>query len=115
MTRRERCGARRYRADVKQHDGTVDLHGQPSTLATAWTTVVAQWPCEVLTTAGGEILRGKQVSAQTTHVFYGDFVGGDEVTPDMKVTVNGVDYHVLSALDMDGQRREIRVEAKVQR
>lgn len=116
MSRKERIGPRRYRADVTQHDGTVDGHGQPTyTTSGDWDTVVSAWPCELLTTTGGETLRGVQVSAQTTHVFKGDHVaGGSSIAPDMRLTVDGVVYSVVAAYDRDGMRRETWVEAKRQ-
>ena len=113
--RRERTGSRRYRADVQQHDATVDGHGSPTfTTAGDWDTVVTGWPCEILTTTGGETIRGRQVSATTTHVLYGQFAGGSSITPEMRLVVNGVNYSVVSAYDPDGMRRKIRVEAKRQ-
>ena len=111
MTRRERIGSRRYRATVSQHDGTQDSHGTP-TYGTSgdWDAVVTNWPCEVLAVRGGETVRGRQVAANTTHVLYGEYHGGASITPEMKCVINGTTYQIVSALDMDGQRREIRVE-----
>ena len=113
MTRRERIGSRRYRATATQHDGTQDAAGNPTyTTAGDWDTVVTAWPCEILTTTGSEMIRGRQVTAGTTHVMFGDYHYGSTITPDMRVTVGGVVYDVVAAYDPDGDRRELRVEAK---
>lgn len=113
MTRRERSGARRHLAHVRKHNGELDAHGNPDYAdAGNWDTVIPDWPVELITTTGGETVRGKQVTAQTTHVFYGEYQGGSGVKADMRVEVDGIQYSVVSALDLDGDRREIRVEAK---
>lgn len=117
MPPRRHHGSRRHRATAKQHNGTVDAHGVPTyTTSNDWTEVVTQWPVEVRSVAGGEVLRGRQVSAETTHVMFGEFHGGKSITPDMKVEVydpatsSTITYGVIAAYDMDGDSRELRVE-----
>ena len=113
MTRRDRIGARRHRATFTQHNGTQDDHGQPTyTTPGDWDTVVQSWPCEVLTVSGGERIRGRQVAGETTHVLFGEYYGGKDATDNMRVTVDGVTYDVVTAYDPAGDHREWRVEAK---
>ena len=111
--RRDRIGARRHRATVTQHNGaTTDEHGHPTyTTPGDWDTVVSGWPCELLTTGGTETSTGRQTSAYTTHVFHGAYSGGSSIEPDMKLTVDGVEYAVTAVYDPTGDRREIKVEA----
>lgn len=106
-------GRRRHRATFLQHDGTQDGHGNPTyTTAGDWDTLIASWPCELLTTTGGEVLRGKQVSAQTTHVLFGEYQGSSGITTSMKVTINNVEYGIVAVYDMDGDSKETRVECR---
>ena len=109
-------GRRRYRATIKQHDGTVDSHGGPSyTTAGDWDTVVSSWPCEILTVSGNEKLAGRQLDATTTHVFKGDYHAVSTVVPTMRAECNGVVYGIVAVYDPDGLRREMQIEAKVDR
>ena len=106
-------GKRQHRATFSQHDGTVDTHGNP-TYATSddWDAVVSDWPVEMLATSGGERLRGRQVTAETTHVLFGEYYGGNSITTDMRAVINSVIYHVVSVLDENGDSRNLRVELK---
>ena len=117
--RRERIGSRRHRCTFKQHDGTVDTHGNPTYTTTGdWDAVVSSWPCELLTARGMEKIRGREVTAETTHVLFGDFAAAQSVAADMQAvvtnTTTGVTttYEVVSVLDIEGDGREIRVELK---
>ena len=113
MSRRERIGSRQHRATVSQHDGTQDSHGTPTYETSGdWDAVVTDWPCEVVAVRGGETLRGRQVAAETTHVLFGEYHGGSSITPEMRAVISGTTYHVVSALDMDGDSRELRVEVR---
>ncbi len=58
------------------------------------------------------MLRGKQVSAQTTHVLFGEYHAVTTITTDMKVTVNSVEYGIVVVHDMDGDSKETRVECR---
>ena len=99
---RKRVGNRRHLATFSQHNGSTDTAGQPTYANAAdWTTVLGEWPCELLQTSGGEVLRGRQVTAQTTHVFFGDFMGS-EAEPTYRIIVSGRNYSIVSVLDPDG-------------
>lgn len=113
---RKRYGKRRYTATFSQHNGKRDSHGNPTVdIPTDWTPVLAGWPCEKLTTRGGETVRGKQVTAQTTHVLFGEFFGANGVNAEMRVMIPGEpNMSVVAAYDPEGTQTEIRIEAKVE-
>lgn len=111
--RRKRIGSRRYRATIQQHDGTVDTHGNPTYKTDAdWDNFVCEWPCELLTVRGGENIRGRQVAEETTHVLFGEYFGAEGVTAKMRLVIDSVQYGIVSAFDPEGDRREMRIEAK---
>ena len=113
MSKRKKIGYRNHVATFQQHDASQDSHGQPSyPTGGDWDTVVTDWPCELITTSGGESLRGRQVTETTTHVFYGEYFGAEGVTADMRMIVGGDTYAINTAYDPNGDRRELRVEAK---
>ena len=110
---------RRHFATVKVHNGTLDGNGQPTYDITGdWISVVTDWPVEMKAVRGGEKLRGRQVAANTTHVIFGDFNGGNGILPEMHAvitnTVTGkIETHeIVAAMDPDGDGREMRVELK---
>lgn len=111
--RRERIGSRQHRVTVSQHDGTQDTHGNPTYTTTGdWDAVVTDWPVELIAVRGGEKVRGRQVTSETTHVLFGEYYGGSGILPEMKAVLNGTTYEVVAALDLDGDSREMRVEVK---
>lgn len=114
MTRQ--AGKRRHRASVAQHNGNQDGHGNPTySVAQDWNEdIITDYPVELLTVRGGEQLRGGQVTGETTHVMYGEFWGGQEIAPDMRVTIEGVTYSVISSFDPEGTGREKRTDLKRQ-
>jgi len=115
MTNYRSFGSRRHRAKVEQHDGTVDAHGTPTYHTSSdWDTVVLSWPCELLTASGGEKIRGRQTSSETTHVFFGDYAAASAVTSSMRVICNSQAYGIVSVYDANGDGREIRIEAKIE-
>lgn len=114
---RNRDGKRRHMATFQQHDGTTDAHGHPTYFTEADWDNVLQWPCEVTTAHGGEVLRGRQVTAETTHVLFGEYFSAEGVTAAMRCKIPSDDgtmvtYDVVSAYDPDGLSRELRVELK---
>lgn len=115
MPKRFRAGSRRHQADFEQHDGTIGTHGNPTYKTSGdWDTIVSAWPCELLTTKGGESLRGRQVTADTTHVLFGEYQGATSVTTDMRAVIDGTTYDVVSVYDPDGDGREMRVELRIE-
>lgn len=112
--RRRRIGKRRYNARFEEHDGSLDSHGSPTyTEPGDWDTVIESWPCELLTTTGGEKLNGRQVQATATAVFYGAYQYIADIKENMRVVVDDVTYYVVAAYDPEGDRRELRVECRL--
>lgn len=112
-------GDMRHRCTFQQHDGTVDGHGQPTyTVSGDWDASILDWPCKLQSTTGGERIRGRQVTAETTHVLFGHFSHAQNATADMRAVVTSsttgatTTYQVVSVLDMDGEGRELRIELK---
>ena len=104
---------RRWTADFEQHDGTTDTEGIPTyDTAGDWDTVLSGWPCQLLSTQGGETLRGSQVTSETTDVLIGDYGGAESLTTDMRCVVNGKTYEIVSVRDIIGTRHEMRIELK---
>ena len=115
--RRMRIGARKYQATFSSHNGKQDTAGQYTYgVSDDWVPVVVGWPVEMVATGGGETLRGRQVTAQTTHVLFGEAFGGEGINAEHRcqIEVNGVTqtFGVVSVLDMDGLDMERRVELK---
>lgn len=98
-----------------RHDGTVDSDRVPDyTTPGTWDTYIEGWPCEILTVSNGETLRGQQVTAETTHLFVGEYHGAKDTTTDMRVEVGDVTYEIISAYDPHNDRRDFWVETKIQ-
>ena len=115
MSRRRKIGYRRYTATAKQHNGKQDEAGQPTYgTESDWTPIVSGWPVELIGVTGGERIRGRQVAAEATHVIYGEYYGGQGITPEARCVVDGRTFNVVNVLDMDGDHRELRVELKAE-
>ena len=105
-----KTGKRRYRANVEKHNGSVDAHGQPLTTDAAWDTVIANWPCEVVTTnASEDSTGGGTIMAYEIH---GTYITESTVAPNMRMIIDGNTYDVVAAYDPDGRKRHLKVEAK---
>ena len=111
MSKRNRIGSRRHKANIEQHDGTIDVYGNPTfTVAGDWDIVIPNWPCEVTTTGANEV--SQDGVTITTHIIWGSYVGGSQITPNMRLNVDGTTYDVIAAYDPDGDRREIKIESR---
>jgi hypothetical protein len=105
--------ARIHSVEFQKHNGTQDTLGQPTYGTDTDWDVVAQWRCELLTAGGGEKLRGRQVSANTSHVLIGDPAAvADKVDPTCRAIIGGKTYNVTAVYDPDGLNREFRVECR---
>ena len=106
-------GRRNHHVRFKKHVGTVDELGQP-TLPNEydWQIVIPSWFASLRSASGGEPIRGRQVTAQTTHVLIGEYYGAKDATADMLALVDGIEYEVLAVYDPDGLNQEIRVELR---
>jgi SPP1 family predicted phage head-tail adaptor len=101
------AGRKRNRITVQTATETQDATGQP---IRTWATYLADYPVAVDAVSGGEVLRGRQVSAEATTVFSGRWYEG--VTPHMRVTFDGRTLGIVRAHDPYGDRRELRIECK---
>jgi SPP1 family predicted phage head-tail adaptor len=101
------AGRRRNRITIQQATNTLDAAGQP---IPTWSTYLADYPVAIDSVAGGEVLRGRQVSAETTLVFSGRWYTG--VTTQMRVSYEGRTLGIVRASDPYGDRRELRIECK---
>lgn len=110
---RKRIGFRRHRATFQRYDGSRDSYGQLDTKNDAnWDNHAINWPCEYVSTVGGEILRGIMVTEKSTHVLYGNFAFVEDITTEDRVLVNGVKHGINAVLDPDGTRMEMRIELR---
>ena len=110
---RKRTGKRIHRADFTRFDGTVDSTGQEMRhVPENWDTIVSGWPCEFVTTVGGEILRGRMVTEKSTHVLFGFFSTVESVESTDTCVINGQEYGINFIGDPEGVRTEMRVELR---
>lgn len=113
---RKRVGWRRHRATFQVHNGTVDQYGQPTyNTPSDWDTFFADWPCEFISTVGGEILRGRMVTEKSTHACFGNFPAVEGLNTEMRAIINGANYGITSVSDPEGIRTEMRVELRLEK
>lgn len=110
---RRRIGQRRWNAEFSSHNGNVDEYGQLTySNDSDWSITVSSWPCELVTTVGGEVLRGRMTNEKTTNVAYGDWYAVQHVTTKSRVVINGVSYGITAMIDTEGLQREMRIELR---
>ena len=110
---RKRIGTRNHSAIFERHNGAVDAAGNPTYhIDTDWTPIQSAWPVEFTATSGSEDARGRQVTAETTHVIYGEYYGAGDVTPLDRCKINGLAFGIVSINDPDGLQMEKRAELK---
>ena len=113
---RKRVGFLRHRASFLRHNGTLDSHGQPTyNTPSDWEVFFEDWPCEFVSTVGGEILRGRQVTAKSTHAMFGNYIAVEGIDAKMKVEKDGLTYGITSFSDPEGIRTEMRVELRLEK
>jgi hypothetical protein len=67
----------------------------------------------MITASAGEVLRGRQVTAETSHVLIGEFFGVQGIAEtDRVVLSDGSKLAINGIMDQDGKQEEARVEAK---
>ena len=110
---RNTVGARQHTAIFTRHNGTVDAAGNPTySVANDWLPINAGWPCERVAVTGGETLRGRQVTAETTHVLFGWWNSVKDITAADQVQIAGLTYSIVSVLDADGDNMTARIQCK---
>lgn len=96
------------RITIETPTATLDAAGQP---IRTWATYgTASLPAKVEPVSGGEIVRGRQVSAETTIVFTIRYLTG--VTTQMRVSWLGRTFGIVRAYDPYGRQVEMRIEGK---
>ncbi len=100
------AGELNQRVTIQSCTEAADAAGQ---LIRTWSTWLAAVPVKVESVAGGEAIRGRQVSATATTLFTIRWVSG--VTTRMRLTYEGRTLGILRAGDPYGDRRELRIEA----
>ena len=106
---------RRFVARFYYHNGNRDAHNNPTLSVDAdWIKRPVVFFCEMQETAGGEKVRGRQVTASTTHVLFGERRGLLSVKPTDRCVVGGQNYEVVATHDPDGKGIEGRIEIKAE-
>jgi len=103
------AGTLRQRITLQEATHEQDAAGQPVAL---WGALAggSNLPARVENVTGGETIRGRQVSAETTTLLTIRYLAG--VTPQMRVLYEGRTLGIVRASDPDGARRELRIECR---
>jgi SPP1 family predicted phage head-tail adaptor len=103
------AGTMKQRISIQTPSPTQDAAGQP---IVAWGALAggSNLPARVESVAGGETVRGRQVSAEATTLLTVRWLAG--VTPEMRVLYEGRTLGIVRASDPDGGRRELRIECR---
>jgi len=111
---RKRIGHRNYVAAVQappfgqDEYGHTDYNGQ-------WTTVVSEWPCELVDVTGGEVIDGFQTKATTEKLAIGDATqlkdAGVSGTS-YRLLIDGTHYGITAIRDVSGDGFTYRVELR---
>lgn len=110
---RKRVGYRNYSALIESPPISTDEYGQVSYTSGTWTTVLADWWCELVDAGGGDIVDGLQTKASTQAVLVGDAPStGGQITTDCRVTINGIVYGIVAVRDISGSNRVLRIEVR---
>ena len=110
-------GNKRLQATFEVHNGKRDYTGNPTLDNDAdWRAVPLDWPCEVIDGGGGETIRGRQTTAQTTHVLVGDYwsVKNRGINANMRATFGGQRAGIVHVSDADGSNRQMRIEVRTE-
>ena len=104
-----------FRHIINLERNTPTNSNQTNELIDSWAAVVEDVPCHVETVTGGEIRRGRQMQAVTTHLIRMHHPQG-AFTVGTKDRLNWVSesmlLNVISAIDPDGMKRELEIQAK---
>lgn len=110
---RKRVGHRRWLATFKRFDGTRDSLGQEMKHVPGnWDVVFQDWPCEFISTVGGQMLRGRMVTEKSTHVLYGHYSAVKDILDTDSCFIDGEEYGITSMFDPEGVMLEMRVELR---
>ena len=107
--RQRATGSLRHYISVQDPTDTIDSAGQ--TVPTWATTVLRDWPAEVVDVQGIETSRGEQITAITTHLVETRY--SDQFTPDRRITDHkGRILQIVSVVDRDGRGRYLTIQCR---
>jgi SPP1 family predicted phage head-tail adaptor len=98
---------KRYRITVQQPIETQDATGQPTIV---WDTFKENEPAEYTPMGGVEVMRGRQLEANTKAIFRVNFNKG--YTPQMRVVFDGEVFGITHVNQVGGMRRELELLVK---
>jgi SPP1 family predicted phage head-tail adaptor len=98
---------KRYRITIQTPVETQDETGQPTIV---WKTFKANEPAEYTPMNGVEVMRGRQLEANTKALFKVNFCEG--YTPQMRVLFDGQVFGISNVNPVAGMRREIELMVK---
>lgn len=101
-------GKLRHRGTLESPPSTLTARGQIDR-AVAWTTV-ATVRVGLRAAAAGEIVRGRQMVAEATHVLTIRY--RSDVTTQWRMTIGARTFHFLAVSDPDDRRRELLIQAR---
>lgn len=111
---RKRIGHRNYVAVVQSPPSAQDEYGHIDYEGT-WTTVVSEWPCELVDVGGGEVIDGLQTKATTEKIAIGDATqlksAGVSSTA-YRLVIDGTNYGITAIRDVSGDGFSYRVELR---
>lgn len=102
-----RVGAMRERINIQTATDSVDDAGQP---IRSWANTYANEPACWEPISGQETLRGRQVEAGITTIFYTHY--RSSVVPQMRVVHNSVNYGIVYVKPIEGGRRYLELQCK---
>lgn len=103
-----RAGLLRQRITIQTPTATLDAAGQP---IRTWATFgTANLPAKAEPVSGGEVIRGRQVSAETQWMFTVRYLAG--VTAQMRVIWGSRTLGIVKAEDPYGEQHELRIECR---
>lgn len=104
------AGKLRHRITIQQNTANLEEPAADGTVTKTWSALHTNRPAEVLAVSGGETLRGGvQLAATTSHTIRTRYVSG--ISPEMRITWNGLTLGITHVRDLDGRRRELLIEA----
>jgi hypothetical protein len=111
---RKRVGHRNYLATIQGPPTTVDEYGHVNYTSEAWTSVVTDWPCELIDVSGGEIIDGMMTKSTTEKVAVGDKPQIDDAEIDSKhrCIIDGKTYGITAVRDVSGDGFTVRLELR---
>ena len=104
---------RRHVARFYYHNGNRDEHNNPTlSRESDWIARPVVFYCEMQGAGGGEKVRGRQVTAVTSHVLFGEARGITTVQAADRCVIGDKRFEVVTKGDPDGLDTEGRIELR---